>query len=37
MTTTTTWNIAQLERHAADGIVYTALVEAPLLMKWARH
>ena len=24
MTTTTTWNIAQLERHAADGIVFTA-------------
>jgi hypothetical protein len=24
MTTTTTWNIAQLERHTADGIVYTA-------------
>ena len=24
MATTTTWNIAQLERHAADGIVYTA-------------
>jgi len=24
MTTTTTWSIAQLERHAADGIVYTA-------------
>ena len=24
MTTTTLWNIAQLERHAADGIVYTA-------------
>ena len=24
MTTTTTWNIAQLERHAVDGIVYTA-------------
>ena len=22
--TTTAWNIAQLERHAADGIVYTA-------------
>jgi hypothetical protein len=22
--TTTTWNIAQLERHAADGIVFTA-------------
>ena len=24
MTTTTVWNIAQLERHTADGIVYTA-------------
>jgi hypothetical protein len=24
MATTTTWNIAQLERHAADGIVFTA-------------
>jgi hypothetical protein len=24
MTTTTTWSIAQLERHTADGIVYTA-------------
>ena len=24
MTTTTTWNIAQLERHTADGIVFTA-------------
>ena len=24
MTTTTVWNVAQLERHAADGIVYTA-------------
>jgi hypothetical protein len=24
MTTTTTWNIAQLERHTADGIVMTA-------------
>ena len=24
MTTITTWNIAQLERHAADGIVFTA-------------
>jgi hypothetical protein len=24
MATTTTWSIAQLERHAADGIVYTA-------------
>ena len=24
MATTTTWNTAQLERHAADGIVYTA-------------
>lgn len=24
MATTTTWNIAQLERHIADGIVYTA-------------
>jgi hypothetical protein len=24
MTTTTTWNIANLERHTADGIVYTA-------------
>jgi hypothetical protein len=24
MTTTTTWNIAQLERHTADGIVTTA-------------
>jgi hypothetical protein len=24
MTTTTIWNIAQLERHAADGIVFTA-------------
>ena len=24
MATTTTWNIAQLERHAADNIVYTA-------------
>jgi hypothetical protein len=24
MTTTTTWSIAQLERHAADGIVFTA-------------
>ena len=24
MATTTTWNIAQLERHTADGIVYTA-------------
>jgi hypothetical protein len=24
MTTTLTWNIAQLERHAADGIVFTA-------------
>ena len=23
-TTTTAWNIAQLERHIADGIVYTA-------------
>jgi hypothetical protein len=23
-TTTTTWNIAQLERHAADGIIFTA-------------
>jgi hypothetical protein len=23
MTTTTTWNIAQLERHTADGIVFT--------------
>ena len=23
MATTTTWNIAQLERHTADGIVYT--------------
>jgi hypothetical protein len=22
--TTTTWNIAQLERHTADGIIYTA-------------
>lgn len=22
--TTTTWNIAQLERHAADGVVFTA-------------
>ena len=22
--TTTTWNIAQLERHAADGIIFTA-------------
>ena len=24
MTTTTVWSIAQLERHTADGIVYTA-------------
>jgi hypothetical protein len=24
MATTTTWNIAQLERHTADGIVFTA-------------
>jgi hypothetical protein len=24
MTTTTVWNVAQLERHTADGIVYTA-------------
>jgi hypothetical protein len=24
MATITTWNIAQLERHAADGIVFTA-------------
>ena len=24
MATTTTWSIAQLERHTADGIVYTA-------------
>ena len=24
MTTSITWNIAQLERHAADGIVFTA-------------
>jgi hypothetical protein len=24
MATTLTWNIAQLERHAADGIVFTA-------------
>jgi hypothetical protein len=24
MTTTTTWNIAQMERHTADGIVFTA-------------
>ena len=24
MTTTITWSIAQLERHTADGIVYTA-------------
>ena len=24
MTTTTTWNIAQLERHTADAIVFTA-------------
>jgi hypothetical protein len=24
MTTTTTWSVAQLERHTADGIVYTA-------------
>jgi hypothetical protein len=24
MTTTIAWNIAQLERHAADGIVFTA-------------
>ena len=24
MTTTTIWNIAQLERHTADGIVFTA-------------
>ena len=24
MTTTTVWNIAQLDRHTADGIVYTA-------------
>ena len=24
MTTTITWNIAQLERHTADGIVFTA-------------
>jgi hypothetical protein len=24
MTTTTAWSIAQLERHTADGIVYTA-------------
>lgn len=24
MATTITWNIAQLERHAADGIVFTA-------------
>ena len=24
MTTTNVWSIAQLERHAADGIVYTA-------------
>jgi hypothetical protein len=24
MTTTTTWNIAQLERHTADGIVFAA-------------
>jgi hypothetical protein len=24
MTTTTTWSIAKLERHTADGIVYTA-------------
>jgi hypothetical protein len=24
MTTTTTWNVAQLERHAADGIVFSA-------------
>ena len=24
MTTTTVWNIAQLERHAADGIIFTA-------------
>ena len=24
MTTTTTWSVAQLERHTADGIVFTA-------------
>lgn len=24
MTTTTVWNIAQLERHTADGIIFTA-------------
>jgi hypothetical protein len=24
MTTTTVWNVAQLQRHTADGIVYTA-------------
>lgn len=24
MATTTTWNIAQLERHTADGVVFTA-------------
>lgn len=23
MTTTTTWNVAQMERHTADGIVFT--------------
>jgi hypothetical protein len=24
MTTTTVWNVAQLERHTADGIIFTA-------------